>query len=203
MVDDKNNFDVNEDIGIDADMEPIDIGEAFVEIDRDECLIDTNEDSISYVEIKIRMYKDRMDSEKRLCDYARNEHNNNKNKAIGYFVVASILLLIAVKLYLYTGGEIAIGPLLIYPMVVVFIIGALFCSIKGIKLIGSSNIILDSYSLKYKNWLTVIGESNARKQVYVKEIKRLEKLLEEMQEEQMRLRENLKKVEEERENILK
>ncbi len=93
---------------------------------------------------------------------------------------------------------IAIGSLLIYPMVVVFIIGALFCSIKGIRLFSKSNMILDSYSLKYKNWFTVIGESNARKKVYEEEIKRLEKLLEEMQEEKRRLRENLKRIEEEK-----
>lgn len=180
--------------------EPLDVEVNNIEIDRESCIIDTNEDTINYVELKIKMYEDRIDSEKRVCAHARNEHKNGRMKAKGYFACAGILLFITMLFNVYTRGAISVGALLTYPMVGTFTIGAIICVIKGVKWGAKSKIIIDSYSLKYKEWSVVLGESRARTKIYKEEIDRLNILLEEMKAKREKVKANLQRLEEERKN---
>ena len=83
-------------------------------------------------------------------------------------------------------------------MFIALLIGVVICVYRAIRLNKNSNIILDSYSMKYKRWDLVIAESKVREEIYLEEIERLELLDKEMKEERERIKENLRRIEEER-----
>ena len=70
--------------------------------------------------------------------------------------------------------------------------------VKAVKLQKNANIILDSYSMKNKDWNLVIAESRERDRIYKEEIERLEKLCQEMKDEREQMKENLRRIEAER-----
>lgn len=190
---------------------PYEVKAFEVNIDREKCLSSISENTIQFVEKKIKVYKDKIDSENILRAYARNEHKNNLYKAKGYAISAVIIVVLAN--IIFWGGSLcdyltlssvnamnlgSVAALLIYPMFIALLIGVVICVYRAIRLNKNSNIILDSYSMKYKRWDLVIAESKVREEIYLEEIERLELLDKEMKEERERIKENLRRIEEER-----
>jgi hypothetical protein len=163
----------------------------LMELEEEKYLADLSENSISFIEEKIKLYRTRLDSEENLRKYAKNEHENKHFKAKVNVLIATILTVI--EFSLYTGGHLyryttldsigslsSIGALLIYPCFFLFPLFVIACIVNAIKLEKESKIILDSYSSKYKKWDYIIAESRERSRIYEKEVKRLEDLVEHM-----------------------
>ena len=182
-----------------------------VDIDRDKCLSSISENTIQFVEQKIKYYKDKIDSENILRAYAKKEHQTNQEKAKGYAIAAIIIIIIAnvifweanlgayLSIYSFSISNLSsVSALLIYPLFIVLLIGTVICMVKAVKLQKNANIILDSYSMKNKDWNLVIAESRERDRIYKEEIERLEKLCQEMKDEREQMKENLRRIEAER-----
>lgn len=182
-----------------------------VDIDRDKCLSSISENTIQFVEQKIKYYKDKMDSENILRAYAKKEHQTNQEKAKGYAITAIIIILVAniifwganlgdyLSIYSFSISNLSsVSALLIYPLFIVLLIVTIVCMVKAVKLQKNANIILDSYSMKNKDWNLVIAESRERDRIYKEEIERLEKLCQEMKNEREQMKENLRRIEAER-----
>ena len=182
-----------------------------VDIDRDKCLSSISENTIQFVEQKIKYYKDKIDSENILRAYAKKEHQTNQEKAKGYAIAAIIIIIIAnvifweanlgdyLSIYSFSISNLSsVSALLIYPLFIVLLIGTVICMVKAVKLQKNANIILGSYSMKNKDWNLVIAESRERDRIYKEEIERLEKLCQEMKDEREQMKENLRRIEAER-----
>ena len=182
-----------------------------VDIDRDKCLSSISENTIQFVEQKIKYYKDKIDSENILRAYAKKEHQTNQEKAKGYAIVAIIIIIIVnlifwganlgdyLSIYSFSISNLSsVSALLIYPLFIVLLIVTVVCMVKAVKLQKNANIILDSYSMKNKDWNLVIAESRERDRIYKEEIERLEKLCQEMKDEREQMKENLRRIEAER-----
>ena len=182
-----------------------------VDIDRDKCLSSISENTIQFVEQKIKYYKDKIDSENILRAYAKKEHQTNQEKAKGYAIVAIIIIIIVnlifwganlgdyLSIYSFSISNLSsVSALLIYPLFIVLLIGTVICMVKAVKLQKNANIILDSYSMKNKDWNLVIAESRERDRIYKEEIERLEKLCQEMKDEREQMKENLRRIEAEK-----
>lgn len=182
-----------------------------VDIDGDKCLSSISENTIQFVEQKIKYYKDKIDSENILRAYAKKEHQTNQEKAKGYAIAAIIIIIIAnvifweanlgdyLSIYSFSISNLSsVSALLIYPLFIVLLIGTVICMVKAVKLQKNANIILDSYSMKNKDWNLVIAESRERDRIYKEEIERLEKLCQEMKDEREQMKENLRRIEAER-----
>lgn len=182
-----------------------------VDIDRDKCLSSISENTIQFVEQKIKYYKDKIDSENILRAYAKKEHQTNQEKAKGYAIVAIIIIIIVnlifwganlgdyLSIYSFSISNLSsVSALLIYPLFIVLLIVTVVCMVKAVKLQKNANIILDSYSMKNKDWNLVIAESRERDRIYKEEIERLEKLCQEMKDEREQMKENLRRIEAEK-----
>lgn len=182
-----------------------------VDIDRDKCLSSISENTIQFVEQKIKYYKDKIDSENILRAYAKKEHQTNQEKAKGYAIAAIIIIIIAnvifweanlgdyLSIYSFSISNLSsVSALLIYPLFIVLLIGTVICMVKAVKLQKNANIILDSYGMKNKDWNLVIAESRERDRIYKEEIERLEKLCQEMKDEREQMKENLRRIEAEK-----
>ena len=193
------------------EFEPYEVGAFSLKVDREECLSDMSEGTIQYVEKKIKYYKDKIDSEIAIRAYAKNEHNNNKNKAQNYAILAIILIVIInvifwgaglgeyMSIYAFKAKNIStVSVILIYPLFVILFGITIICIFKAFKIYKSSTMIVDSFSMKSKRWDYVIVESKGREEIYLEEIARLEILLKEMKDEREQLKANYMKIQAER-----
>ncbi len=175
--------------------EPYEIKIYNIELDKEKYLSNISENTIQFVEKKIKLYENKIDSEYNLRAYARNEHFNKHNKAKGYVIVAIALVVLNYVIYMENGlynytsltsfaGLGAVGALLIYPSFFLFLGGAIVCIGRAIKIEKESIFIVDSYSMKNKKWDYVIEESKERAKIYEEEITRLKQLVKEMRDEE-------------------
>lgn len=170
--------------------EPYEVKLYNIELEEDQYLSNIREDTISFIEEKIKYYENKLESEHILRKYVENVNKNKHMKAKGYIMTALIIAIIDCFIYLcghlyrYTAVESfgigdlgSIGALLMYPSFFLFILGVIVCVIKAIGLEKDANIIVDPYSMKYKKWDYIIEESKERSKIYEKEVKRLEVLV--------------------------
>lgn len=164
-----------------------------VVIEKEDILLDLSEDSIQFVKKKIKHYKNKIDSEYVLREYAMKVSNDNKVKSRGYFITAIVIAAIEVFIYLganlgqyisiysFSIGDLgSIGALLIYPSFIMFAIFLIICIVKAAKLKKDANIMVDPHSMKYKKIDYALEESKARSKIYEEEVERLEILVRNM-----------------------